>query len=406
MITNKTALYLRLSRDDEKNTESESILNQRDFLMRYAKCHGFLVVAVLADDGYSGTSFDRPDFLKLLELIERKEIDVVITKDLSRLGRDYIQTGYYIEQYFPLHRVRYIAVNDGIDTEAGGVGNDLSPFRAVFNDMYARDISLKVRTALQTKKQNGRFIGAIAPYGYKKSQEDKNILVPDVDKAAIVQEIYRRYNRGESMTLIAQRLTARNIKTPSEESGVTAKKSTQWNATTIRRILSNPTYAGHLTQNRSRKINYKLNQKIALPKEAWITVEDTHEAIISQKEFDMALKRLKERSYNNKTRGKKEHRLSGKVYCADCGSRMSFIYSNNHCYIVCSKWRKENKTCTSHCIREDYVESYVETKLNQICFIEKAEGDFFNKHPYFKEINQIQIDKNKEIFISFMPRKM
>ncbi|MBR5236238.1 MAG: recombinase family protein [Clostridia bacterium] len=396
-IKNQAALYLRLSRDDEKSAESESIVNQRDFLLAYAKKHNFTVVAILADDGYSGTSFHRPDFLKLLAMIERKEVNVVITKDLSRLGRDYIQTGYYIEQYFPLHRVRYIAVNDGIDTEAGGVGNDLSPFRAVFNDMYARDISLKVRTALQTKKLNGRFIGSKAPYGYKKSAFDKNKLVPVESQALIVQEIYRRYNRGESMNMIAQALTEKGVETPSLSS-----KNNKWNTTTIRRILSSPTYAGHLTQNKSRKINYKLNQKITLPKETWITVEGTHEAIISQREFETAAKRLGNRHYNNRNRGKENHLLSGVVYCADCGSKMSFMYSGNHCYIVCSKWRKGQGRCTSHCIREEFVEKYVMKKLNQICYIENS--SIIN--PYFHEIKQICIDKNKEIFISFKPKKM
>ena len=186
---NNTVLYLRLSRDDGNSAESESISNQRDFLIDYAEKNNLNVVEILTDDGYSGTNFDRPGFKRLIKLIEDKSIDTIITKDLSRLGRDYIQTGYYLEQYFPLHNIRYIAVNDNIDTAIQSGNSDMTPFWAVFNDMYAKDISKKVRTALDTKKRQGKFVGAYAPYGYKKDITDKNHLVIDEGPADVVRQI-------------------------------------------------------------------------------------------------------------------------------------------------------------------------------------------------------------------------
>lgn len=295
---NLTALYLRLSRDDGKALDSESITNQREFLLDYAKKNSLNVVKIFSDDGYTGTNFDRPAFSEMLSLIEAGEINTVVTKDLSRLGRDYIQTGYYIEQYFPLKGVRYIAVNDGIDTAQSG-GDDLTPFRAVFNDMYARDISKKVRTALTVKKVNGKFIGAFAPFGYRKDPADKNHLVIDEAAAEHVRTIFKEFLAGESMTGIARKLTKNNIPTPSGyKSGANCKCT--WNDMTVRRILSNPTYAGNLTQGRSRKINYKVKRKVALPKDEWIIVEGTHEPIISEEEFDRAAQLLRNRRHNKR----------------------------------------------------------------------------------------------------------
>lgn len=185
-------LYLRLSRDDEKNTESESIANQRLFLTTYAKQQGFYISAEFCDDGYSGTTFDRPAFKEMLSQIERGNISTILTKDLSRLGRDYIDTGYYIEKYFPMKKIRYIAVNDGIDTiDDMNANNDITPFKAVINDMYAKDISKKVKSALMTKAISGKNIKPFAPYGYKKI--DNNKLVIDERVAENVRTIFELY---------------------------------------------------------------------------------------------------------------------------------------------------------------------------------------------------------------------
>lgn len=372
MGENTTAIYLRLSRDDGNLSESESIINQKEFLIDYANRNSLNVVKILSDDGYSGTSFDRPAFKELLCLIENDDVNTVITKDLSRLGRDYIQTGYYLEQYFPLHNVRYIAVNDNIDTMSQSSGNDMTPFRAVFNDMYAKDISKKVRTALTTKKSNGKFIGSAAPYGYKKDPNDKGHLVIDEDAAVYVRRIYKEFLSGESIIAIAHKLTLDKIPTPSEYKGLTAahkKYKGVWNDGTVKRILSNPTYAGNLTQNTGRKVSYKINKKIRLPKDEWIIVENTHRPIVSYEDFDAAAQMLSKRSYCKVRRTGEPHLLSGLVFCKDCGAAMSFTKeSQTRTYLVCSRWRKNARLgiCTSHSMRELYVENAVKESLKKL----------------------------------------
>ena len=253
----RAGLYVRLSRDDGADKVSESIKNQQDFLLRYAAEQGYEVAEIYADDGWSGTNFDRPAFQRMIRDIEEKKINLVLTKDLSRLGRDYILTGHYLERYFPEHQIRYIAVNDGIDTFENSIANELNPFKAVMNDMYARDISNKVRTALTTKKQNGKFIGAFAPFGYQKSAEDKNKLEVDPLTAPTVKRIFQLFLSGESMKRIAQRLTQEGVLTPSKQRQA-QRGADRWNDVMIKRILTNETYIGNLTQNRTRKINYKL----------------------------------------------------------------------------------------------------------------------------------------------------
>lgn len=371
-MENLTALYLRLSRDDEKESESESISNQREFLTDYAKRNSFNIVEIFIDDGYSGTTYDRPAFQRMIKMVEQKKINTIITKDLSRLGRDYIKTGYYLEEYFPLNKIRYIAVNDGIDTFANSSGNDMSAFRAVFNDQYAKDISKKVRTALDTKKRSGKFIGSTAPYGYKKDPLDKNHLIIDDEAAYYVRRIYADFLSGESIIGIAHKLTLDKVPTSSEYKKL---KATQqqfkglWNDTIVRRILSNPTYAGNLTQNMSTKINYKVKRKVRIQKENWIIVQGTHEPIVSQNDFDAVQELLTKRSYSKRHRKGANHLLTGLVFCKDCGGAMSFVReSPTRTYLVCSRWRKNARLgiCTSHSIREDYVENAIKEKLKEL----------------------------------------
>lgn len=360
-----TGIYLRLSRDDGNNSVSESILNQKSFLIQYVIQNGFNLVDVYIDDGYSGTNFDRPDFKRMIADIESKKINCVVTKDLSRLGRDYIMTGHYLERYFPENQVRYIAVNDGIDTYEENNNNDMSPFKAVINDMYAKDISKKVKTALATKKANGMFIGSVAPYGYKKDTENKGHLVIDPETAPIVKRIFSMFIQGVAKLGIANQLSIEHIPTPSEFKNLTATQRRNkgvWNEAIISRILTNPTYIGNLTQNRSKKINYKVKAKQNLPENQWIIVENTHEPIVTAEEFEMVQKIIKKRTYQKKDG--KPHLLSGLLRCGDCGGHMSFVHSSK-IYVACSTWRKHAKLklCTSHLIREDYLEKEVLNSL-------------------------------------------
>jgi DNA invertase Pin-like site-specific DNA recombinase len=364
----RAALYLRISREDGET--SQSIENQREFLLSYAQSMGFYVAGIYSDDGYSGTNFDRPAFRRLLSDIEAGKIDIVITKDLSRLGRDYIGTGDFIERYFPSRKVRYIAVNDHVDS---GNGIDkTAPFLYVFNDFYPRDISDKVRAVLNHKRVSGEFIGSFPPYGYKKDAHNKGRLVIDEAAAETVREIFNIFLATASISEVVRRLEALKIPPTSVYSGRKLPKTGRdmaWNAPMIRRILTNPTYAGHLTQNRSRKLGVKIDRQIAVPREQWITVLNTHEPVVSQQVFDRANELLGiKKGRNNKNGG--SHLLSGLAFCADCGMPMTFQKDGeNRRYMVCSGFRRkrEIKTCSSHCIREDHVEKITAELLREFC---------------------------------------
>lgn len=403
-MSDKTALYLRLSREDgDCDTESQSIGNQRTFLLDYAQNHGFQVKQIYVDDGWSGTTFERPGFLKLLADIEAGLIDTVLTKDLSRLGRDYIQTGHYLERYFPERRVRYIAVNDGIDTEQNGGDTGMAPFLSVMNDFYARDISRKVRTALTTKRRGGAFIGSSAPFGYQKDPADHSRLLPDPETAPLVREIFRAYEKNPSVLATANWLTAEGIRTPSN------RPKSKWNDSMVRRILTNPTYAGHMTQNRSRTISYKVKKRIRLPKEEWMTVENTHEAIISQELFDQVQRLLKLQGHCVQNRHY-EHRLKGMAVCGDCGAPMTFVReSKTRTYLVCRTSRLpglpgQPKACTPHCLRESDAEEAVERLLGLLLKVHlrkdpsEIPGLFsFRGHAHFLGKVRIYASKTMEV---------
>lgn len=393
MTENLTALYVRLSRDDGTVNDSESIINQKTFLLDYAKTNSLNVVEIFSDDGFSGLTFDRPDFNRMIKMIEDKKINTVITKDLSRLGRDYIEVGKYIDKYFPTHNVRYIAVNDGIDTESQSSTNDMTPFRAVFNDMYAKDISKKVRTALTAKKINGKFIGSQPPYGYKKDPRDKNHLIIDEETAVYVRQIYKAFLAGDTILGIAHKMSMNKVPTPSQQKHLTATQNTFkgiWNDVIVRRILTNPTYVGHLTQNMSRKISYKVDKKVRLPKSEWIIIKNTHEPIISQADFDAVAQMLSKHGYNKQQRAGKTHLLSGLVFCKDCGGSMSFVkQSEKRIYLVCSRWRKNAKlgVCTSHCIREDYVENVIKNNLRALASVVNTSEILTDANAFFDRGN-------------------
>ena len=369
-------IYLRLSREDEENiSQSQSIVNQKDFLTRYAIENCFKIADYYIDDGYSGTNFDRPEFQRMIADIEKGRINAVITKDLSRLGRDYIETGRYLEKYFPSKKVRYIAVNDNIDTYEDNGNNDMTPFKAVINDMYAKDISKKVRTAMTTKKLNGEFIGSVAPYGYIKDPNNKNKLIIDVETAPIVQRIFKMFIENPSIIGIAKIFSAEKIPTPSEYKNLTATQKTfkgVWNDVMIKRILTNPTYIGNLTQNRSKKVNYKVDKQYSLPKEDWIIIDGTHEPVISKEDFDIVQLLLTTRNYIKEKKGNKSsHLLSGLVFCSDCKVPMTYSSDSRTgrtTYLVCSTCKKHGrlKLCTPRNIREDVLEKQVVAIIREL----------------------------------------
>ena len=325
----KAALYMRLSKDDEGTGESSSITNQRNMLTAYAKEHGFLIASEYVDDGYSGTSFDRPAFRRLIEDIEAKKINLVLTKDLSRLGRDYIQTGQYTEVYFPSKKVRYIAVNDGFDSESPYT--DIAPFKNVVNEMYARDTSKKIRSAFAVKIRNGNYIGNFAPYGYRKDPNDKNHLLPDENSAAVVREIFRMAADGENPAAIAAELNGRGVLSPAlyrcakhpnlDEDAYSKRK--EWTAATVAKFLRSKTYLGHMVQGKTTKISFKSKMTLRNPKCDWVVVEHTHQPLVEEEQFELVQKRLQSRTRTAK--GQFSNLFSGLAKCADCGRNMSTV---------------------------------------------------------------------------------
>lgn len=353
----KVGIYLRLSRDDERQGESVSIENQRALLRQYAAGRGWEILREYVDDGFSGLQFDRPGFSKMLEDIEGGAVDTVLIKDLSRLGRDQIFTAYFFQMYFPQRGVRCIAVSEGLDCLRGGAGL-LFPFLTAANDFYTADISRKVRAALRARKLEGKFAGAKAPFGYQKAPGDHSKLIVREEEAVVVRQVYEIYLRLGSVAGTAKVLNAEGVPTPAsflpQGSGRAAPR---WHDTTVRRILTNPTYAGHLTQNRRVKINYKLDKRRQLPAEEWITVCDTHTPIISQVWFDRTQSLLALKSHGSGT-GKKEHLLAGLAFCADCGAPMTYVKgSGGESDMVCSRYRRAGgpAVCTPHRIKERWV---------------------------------------------------
>ena len=265
----KVGIYIRLSREDGDKLESESVSNQRNILQRYIKENQYIFIDEYVDDGISGTTFKRPEFKRMISDIEERRINMVITKDLSRLGRDYIKTGYYIENYFPENQVRYVAILDGVDTFLDTTNNDVTPFKAIINDMYAKDISKKIKGVLKEKELKGEYLGSYAPYGYKKSSTQKNKLEIDTNVAYIVKRIFELYSEGNGVQRISTILDKDNIQPPSKYLNMSHQRET-WSSRSIRAILINEAYIGNTVQNKCTSISYKIKKKRKKSQEEYI----------------------------------------------------------------------------------------------------------------------------------------
>ena len=352
----RAALYMRLSRDDDGEGESSSISTQRKMLCSYAMENGFDIYKEYVDDGYSGTNFDRPAWNQLLRDIEAKQVNLVITKDLSRLGRDYIMTGQLTEVYFPSRGIRYIAVNDGYDSDSPW--SDIAPFKNIINEMYARDTSKKIRSSFQTKIKEGAFIGNFAPFGYQKDPEDKNHLIVDPLAAVIVREIFQWAEQGEAPARIAERLNQRKVLTPAlyrcagrpylNPDSYTKRK--EWTSGTVCKLLSNPVYLGQIVQGKTAKVSFKSPMTFRKPREEWVVVEDMHEPLISREVFD----RVRRRSVSRKNPPETGfiNIFSGFAMCGDCGRNMSSTGTGREMEsrkLVCGGYKLYGKReCTNH----------------------------------------------------------
>ena len=413
-IIYNAGIYIRLSReDDDKVLESESITNQRSLLLQYVKENNYKLTDIYIDDGFSGTNFDRPEFNRLINDIEIGKINMVITKDMSRLGRDYIGTGNLIEKYFPEHGVRYIAVTDNIDTLADNTNNDIAPFKAIMNDMYAKDISKKIKSSFLAKQKEGKWVGGRTPFGYMKDPNDKNHLVVNYEQAEVVKRIFSMSMEGLSYYKIAETLTNEKVKTPAEYYSFEWKAHYNlhygtWHAKTIQDILTNRMYIGDLVQNKRNKVNYKIKKIVKNEPSKYIIKENTHEAIIDKETFYDVQRRLPKNVGRNEK--KEKHLLDGLLYCGECGHRISVTArrkNNNHCYTICNYYRTyiRLKVCTIHSNNYDNLEKVILDSLKDKCLkyinskkikdgIKLQENDYDNKIQLRNKIRILNEDLN------------
>lgn len=388
----KVGIYIRLSREDGDKQESESIGNQRNIIKRFLKDNNLNFVDEYVDDGVSGTTFDRKGFNRLIEDIENKRINMVVTKDLSRLGRDYIKTGYYLENYFPEKSVRYVAILDGIDTYLDSTNNDISPFKAIMNDMYAKDISKKIKSVFREKQKSGQFLGSIPPYGYKLSEKEKGKLEIDEYSADIVREIFRMYSNGHGSIDIMNYLNKKEILNPSSyrKTKYKKKKSSEWNQITILAILKNQAYIGNIVQNKRRKISYKSKKVIDNPRESWIVVENTHEPIIDKETFERVKLMLEAKDTSKFT--KHEYLFKGMLKCHHCGWKLQIALKGRgmNPYINCTGHEKRGK----HPISMNYwkFEESILDVIRNICRMYLDENVFLETFKRYKNSYSKLID--------------
>ncbi len=372
------AIYVRLSKEDgdvagASKAESNSISNQKELIRDFLKDkEDIVVVSERVDDGYSGSSFERPSFKLMLEDIKKGVVDCVVVKDLSRFGREYIDSGRYIERLFPALGVRFIAVNDGYDSLEGKDQSDeiIIPFKNLINDAYCRDISVKIRSHLEVKRKNGEFIGSFAPYGYQKDEGCRNRLVIDPVAAGVVRDIFRMKLHGMSQDAIAGRLNDMGVLSPMEyksasgsnyQTGFKTGERALWSSVTVRRILENECYVGNLVQGRQTTPNHKVKKSFVKPEKDWVRIEKNHEAVVSDRDFAI-VQRLLGMDTRMSPEQSEVYPLAGMVVCADCGAAM---VRKNVCsgkrkyrYYVCSR-NKETKECASHRIGVERLEEAV-----------------------------------------------
>lgn len=377
----RAALYMRLSKDDDGAAESTSISTQRTLLRAYAAQHGYIVHSEYIDDGWSGTRFDRPAFLRMIADIEAKKVNLVITKDLSRLGRDYIAAGQYTEIYFPSKGVRYIAINDGYDSD--GTHTDIAPIKNVINEMYARDTSKKIRSALEAKMRDGAYIAAFAPYGYQKDPTDKNHLVIDECAGTVVKHVFAMAANGSPPAAIVRALNAKHVPSPAvyrcmTHEGLDVNQYSQrqeWTSATITKMLRSIVYLGHTAQGKTTKVSFKSHLTVSNPREDWIVVENTHEALVDVETFDLVRRRTMARTCEKK--GAFYNLFSGIAKCADCGRNMSATGTRKKgspANLVCSGYKLYGgDECSNHSIDYNALHEIVLASLKEQLCISKED---------------------------------
>lgn len=384
------AAYMRLSHEDGDKEESNSIGSQREMIREFIRNRPDMVIThEYVDDGFSGVSFERPGFQRMMEDLQARRVDCIVCKDLSRFARNYIDSGRYLEKVFPSMGVRFIAINDNYDSYGERSQSDslIIPFKNLINDAYCKDISMKIRSQLDIKRKMGDFIGAFCTYGYKKSPENKNRLIVDEEAAKVVELIFRLRLQGMSNTGIADKLNGMGVLSPMAykvsqgmdyRSGFRTNERVQWSAETVRRVLSNPVYVGTLIQHKRGTPNYKVKREIQYGESDWIVIAHNHQPIVEQTDFD-TVQSLLGRDVRVAPKQESVYLFSGFVYCGDCGHAMVRKTvsrgGKKYPYLVCST-NKAGRGCTSHCFSEKKLEKIVFTlvrdHIDQICEIDRV----------------------------------
>ena len=395
----KTALYCRLSQDDGIEGDSNSIQNQKAILQKFAEDHHFPSPCFYVDDGFSGGTFQRPAFQQMISDMENGEIGIIVTKDLSRLGRNQLHTGLYIEERFPMFGVRYIAINDNVDTDSSE-SNDLMPFKNLFNEWFIRDTSRKIRAVLKAKAERGERLGTRAPYGYRKDPDTKKLIV-DEEAAAIVRRIFAMCASGSGPSQIARILKKEQILTPTmyaytkygmTHTGLDTQRPYHWSGDTVADMLENEIYLGNTVNMKHSSRSYKDKRRVERPREECLVFENTHPALVTQEVWDIVQRVRK--SKRRRTNMDEQNKYSGLVFCADCGSNMvlhrAHTMSASYNHFTCRTYKKDGEACTGHYIRECVLDEIVLEDLRRVTSAAREHPEKFAAYIGGKQSAELQ----------------
>ena len=395
----KTALYCRLSQDDGPEDDSNSIQNQKNILQKFAEDHHFPNPCFYVDDGFSGGNFQRPAFQQMISDMENGEIGIIVTKDLSRLGRNQLHTGLYIEERFPMFGVRYIAINDNVDTDSSE-SNDLMPFKNLFNEWFIRDTSRKIRAVLKAKAERGERLGPRAPYGYIKDPETKKLAVDD-EAAAIVRRIFAMCASGNGPSQIARILKKEQVLTPTmyaytrygmNHTCLDTAHPYNWSDSAIANLLENEIYLGNTVNMKYSTKSYKDKRRVEHSREECLVFKDTHPALITQEVWDIVQRVRKNR--RRPTKMEEQNKYSGLVFCADCGSNMVLhrarTMSASYNHFTCRTYKKDGESCTGHYIRECVLDEVVLEDLRRVTAMARERPEEFAAYIGSRQSAEIQ----------------
>ena len=413
----KTALYCRLSQDDGIEGDSNSIQNQKSILRKFAEDHHFPSPCFYVDDGFSGGNFQRPAFQQMISDMENGEIGIIVTKDLSRLGRNQLHTGLYIEERFPMFGVRYIAINDNVDTDSSE-SNDLMPFKNLFNEWFIRDTSRKIRAVLKAKAECGEWLGTRAPYGYRKDPDTKKLIV-DEEAAAIVRRIFAMCAGGSGPSQIARILKKEQILTPTMYAytryGIThtcldTAHPYNWSDSAIANLLENEIYLGNTVNMKYSTKSYKDKRRVEHPREECMVFENTHPALITREVWDVVQRVRKNK--RRLTKMEEQSKYSGLVFCADCGSNMvlhrAHTMSASYNHFTCRTYKKDGEACTGHYIRECVLDEIVLEDLRRVTSAAREHPEKFAAYIGSKQSAELQreIRRQEKELAAMRKRKM